>query len=79
GTVAYERKVKNLSADTDRLYIEFCDGEIRSIDPHSRKRWQYTDHINQEFLSEKELKGDILEATPFTPFTKREGVYVKFI
>ncbi len=79
GAIAYERKAKSLSADTDRLYIEFADGEIRSIDPHSRKRWQYTDHINQEFFPEAKLKGDMLESVPFTTFRKKEGVYVKFI
>lgn len=79
GTLAYERKVKSLSADSDRLYIEFADGEIRSVDPHSRKRWQYTDHINQEYIPESELKGDILKTVPFSTFSKKEGIYVKFI
>lgn len=79
GTVAYEEKVKSLSADTDRLYIEFDDGKIRSIDLHSRKRWQYKDHINREFLPETELKGERLKTIPFTTFTEKEGVYIKFI
>ncbi|MBR6513791.1 MAG: metallophosphoesterase [Clostridia bacterium] len=79
GTIAYERKVKSLSAESDRLYIEFADGEIRSVDPHSRKRWQYTDHINQEYIPESELKGDIMKTVPFSTFSKKEGIYVKFI
>ncbi len=79
GTLAYERKVKSLSADADRLYIEFADGEIRSVAPHSRKRWQYRDHINQDFIPEDTLKGKTLEAVPYTTFTQKEGVYVKFI
>lgn len=79
GTIAYEEKIKSLSADSDRLYIEFDDERILSVDPHSRKRWQYTDHINRDSRVESELKGKMLEAIPFTTFTKKEGVYVKFM
>lgn len=79
GTVAYEEKIKSLSADADRLYIEFADGRIESVDPHSRKRWQYTDHINRDVKTETELKGRPLETVSFTTFTKKEGTYVKFL
>ncbi len=79
GTIAYGEKTKSLSADSNRLYIEFGDGEIVSLDPHSRKRWQYTDHINRESRPEESLKGEMLETIPFTTFRKKEGLYVKFI
>lgn len=78
GTIAYERKISKLSAYADRLYIEFDDGIILSIDLNSRKRWQYTDHINREAIIESSLKGEELQAVPFSVFTKKEGVYVVF-
>ncbi len=78
GTIAYKRKVKNLSASADRLYIEFEDGETVSIDPASRKRWQYTDHINQDNRKESKMKGATLSALPYTTYTAKEGVYISF-
>lgn len=79
GTIAYEEKIKSLSAENDRLYMEFDNGEILSIDTASRKRWQYRDHINRDAKTETERKGQPLEAVPFTTFTKKEGIYVKFL
>lgn len=78
GTVAYERKVKGLSTEGERLYMEYADGEIASIDLHSRKRWQYTDHINQDSRREEMLLGTPLLEIPFETRNSREGIYVIF-
>lgn len=78
GTLAYEKKVKSLSAEGNRLYMEYANGEIASIDLKSRKRWQYTDHINQDSRKEEKLCGTCLSSVPFKTRDSKEGIYVIF-
>ncbi len=78
GTISYERMVKKLFAEAQRLYIEFADGEIASIDLTSRKRWQYTDHIIPDRRKEEKLLGTSLSSIPFKTRNSKEGIYVIF-
>lgn len=78
GAISYERKVKELSAEAERLYIEFADGETVSIDLTSRKRWQYTDHIIPDSRKEEKLLGTPLPLIPFKTRNSKEGIYVIF-
>lgn len=79
GAICLERKVDSLSADSERLYIKYQDGEIVSVELDSRMRWDWDNLRSQESRTEDKLSGRILPTVGFTTREAKEGTYVKFI